>query len=49
MTLNIRAKLLLAFSLVLLLSSSVSIYGLIQMDVLAGLKTDLEKEEKNKK
>jgi CheY-like chemotaxis protein/methyl-accepting chemotaxis protein len=41
MQLNIRKKLLLAFGLILLLSTTVNIYGLIQMDVLAGLTTKL--------
>jgi len=41
MKLKIRTKLLLAFSLILLLSSSVNIYGLFQMDMLAGLTTKL--------
>lgn len=41
MKLKIRTKLLLAFGLILLLSSAVNIYGLIQMDVLAGLTTKI--------
>ncbi|MDM8558662.1 response regulator [Candidatus Parabeggiatoa sp. HSG14] len=41
MQLNIRKKLLLAFGLILLLSTAVNIYSLIQMDVLAGLTTKL--------
>jgi methyl-accepting chemotaxis protein len=41
MKLKIRTKLLLAFGLILLLSSAVNIYGLIQMDVLAGLTTKM--------
>ena len=41
MQLNIRKKLLLAFGLVLLLSTAVNIYALLQMDVLAGLTTKL--------
>ncbi len=41
MKLKIRAKLLLAFGLILLLTSAVNIYGLIQMDVLAGLTTKI--------
>jgi len=41
MKLTIRTKLLLAFGLILLLSCAVNIYGLIQMDVLAGLTTKL--------
>jgi len=41
MNLTIRTKLLLAFGSILLLSSAVNIYGLIQMDVLAGLTTKL--------
>ncbi len=41
MTINIRTKLLLAFGFVILLCSAVNIYGLIQMDVLAGLTTKI--------
>jgi len=41
MKITIRTKLLLAFGLILLLSSAVNIYGLTQMDVLAGLTTKL--------
>jgi len=41
MKITIRTKLLLAFGLILLLSSAVNIYGLIQMNVLAGLTTKL--------
>ena len=41
MQLTIRKKLLLAFGLILLLSTAVNIYALLQMDVLAGLTTKL--------
>ena len=41
MKLKISTKLLLAFALILLLSSAVNIYGLIQMDVLANLTTKI--------
>jgi signal transduction histidine kinase/DNA-binding response OmpR family regulator/phage tail protein X len=41
MKIKIRTKLLLAFTLILLLSSAVNIYGLIQMDVLANLTTKI--------
>ena len=41
MNLNIRSKLLLGFGLVLLLTSAVNIYGLFQMNVLAGLTADI--------
>ncbi len=41
MKLTIRTKLLLAFGLIILFSSVVNIYGLIQMEVLSGLTTKL--------
>jgi signal transduction histidine kinase/DNA-binding response OmpR family regulator/methyl-accepting chemotaxis protein len=41
MKLNIRAKLLMAFTLVLILSSAVNIYGLLQMNILAELTTKI--------
>ena len=41
MKLNIRAKLLLAFAAILLLSSAVNIYSLVQMEVLADLTTKI--------
>jgi signal transduction histidine kinase/CheY-like chemotaxis protein/methyl-accepting chemotaxis protein len=41
MKLNIRAKLLLSFATILLLSSAVNIYSLVQMEVLADLTTKI--------
>ncbi len=41
MKLNIRTKLILAFTAILLLSSAVNIYSLVQMDVLANLTTKI--------
>jgi CHASE3 domain sensor protein len=41
MRVRIRTKLLLAFAIILLLSSTVNIYGLFQIEVLAGLTTKI--------
>ncbi|MCB0155628.1 MAG: HAMP domain-containing protein, partial [Anaerolineae bacterium] len=41
MNFNIRTKMLLSFALILLMLTSVSVYGLIQMDVLSDLTTTL--------
>ncbi|HMQ55469.1 MAG TPA: MCP four helix bundle domain-containing protein, partial [Anaerolineae bacterium] len=41
MKINIRTKLLLSFAVVLLLTTAVNIYSLIQMDVLSGLTTKM--------
>jgi signal transduction histidine kinase/CheY-like chemotaxis protein/HAMP domain-containing protein len=41
MKFSIRAKLLIAFTLILVLTSAVNIYGLIQMERLAGLTTQI--------
>ena len=41
MKINIRTKLLLAFALIVVLSSAVNIYGLIQMNVLANFTTQI--------
>ena len=41
MKLNIRAKLLIVFGLILILTSAINIYGLIQMEKLAGLTTQI--------